>query len=174
MKNNINIILAVDQNWGLGINNDLLYSFKNDLIRFKDYTSGKTVVMGRKTWESLPKKLPNRKNIVISNSPIENSDLQTNDINQILGLEEEIWVIGGASIYELFLPFTNKIELTFINGIKNNDINALYMKEIIDRDFELINTITIKDIDRITNQEYDITYFTYVRKINVTLLNDLT
>jgi dihydrofolate reductase len=62
----INIILACDKNYAIGKDNDLIYHFKEDLTRFKELTNNQTIVMGRKTFESLPKKLPNRKHVVLS------------------------------------------------------------------------------------------------------------
>lgn len=115
---NINMIVAVDSNGGIGKDNKLLWHIPGDLKRFKEITTGKTVVMGRKTFESLPFKdgLPNRKNIVLSRTPKESTENVTyiNDINIILNndSEEEIFIIGGAEIYKIFMPYCNKLYLT--------------------------------------------------------------
>jgi dihydrofolate reductase len=71
----ISAIVAVDKNWGIGFNNDLLEHIPEDLKRFKELTTGNTVIMGRKTWDSLPKKpLPDRLNIIITSNPKENEE----------------------------------------------------------------------------------------------------
>lgn len=114
----ITIIVATDLKNGIGKNNDLIWHLSEDLKRFKALTSGNNIIMGRKTWDSLPKKpLPNRKHIVISSS------LKVFDENVIvvdspeeafnyLDPEKENFIIGGGQIYKAFLPFANKIELT--------------------------------------------------------------
>ena len=114
---NISMIVAVDSNGGIGKDNKLLWHIPGDLKRFKEITTGKTVVMGRKTFESLPFKngLPNRKNICLTRTPKDSIENVTyiNDINIILNnSEEEIFIIGGAEIYKLFMPYCNKLYLT--------------------------------------------------------------
>ena len=106
----ISIIAAVSEDFGIGRNNDLLWYIPEDLERFKRLTYGKTVIMCKKTWESLPRKpLPGRKNIVISDSPgdrIENAvtAFSIEDALNKSGQAEEIFIIGGASIYRQFMP----------------------------------------------------------------------
>lgn len=111
---NISMIVAVDSNGGIGKDNKLLWHIPGDLKRFKEITTGKTVVMGRKTFESLPFKngLPNRKNVVLTRTPKDSIENVTY-INIILNnSEEEIFIIGGAEIYKLFMPYCNKLYLT--------------------------------------------------------------
>ena len=114
-------IVAVDINWGIGYNGQLLESIPNDLKHFKELTTEKVVVMGRKTWDSLPKKpLPNRTNIVISNqgncildSLTVRASLQ--DIEETLNdFENDVFIIGGGTIYEKLLPFCDRVYLTKI------------------------------------------------------------
>ena len=121
----MNLIVAVDENWGIGYKNELLCHIKEDLKRFKKFTSGNVVVMGRKTWGSLPTKpLPNRTNIVITNSV---EDMQINNgviytkldlfkraINDI-GKKFNVFVIGGSQIYKELLPYCDYVLLTKIH-----------------------------------------------------------
>lgn len=114
----VSMIAAVGKNLELGKNNDLIWHFKEDMKFFKDTTMGHTVVMGRKTFESLPKALPGRKNIVISS----NAEYQAQGATVVTSVEEalkiadneEIFVIGGGKIYAEFLPYADKLYLTEI------------------------------------------------------------
>lgn len=118
---NISIIAAVGKNLELGKDNNLIWHISADLKRFKKLTSGHTVVMGRRTFESLKNgPLPNRRNIVITAQKgykyqgveIVNS---VNDVFEILHPDEETFILGGATIYNQFLPFADKLYLTRIN-----------------------------------------------------------
>lgn len=114
------IIAAVGKNNELGKKGDLIFHIKEDMQFFKETTTGHTVVMGFKTWESLPKKLPNRKNIVVSFEEIEGPDECVTDLVQFIkdneNTDEEIFVIGGGSIYAQFIDHTKRIYLTEIDG----------------------------------------------------------
>ncbi|MBP5684372.1 MAG: dihydrofolate reductase, partial [Bacilli bacterium] len=118
--NNISIIACVGRNLELGKNNDLIWHLPNDLKYFKETTSGKTVIMGRRTFDSLKKALPHRRNIVLqmpSESKIDGVEI-FNDIPSILENvkdEEEVFIIGGASIYKQFLPYARKLYLTEVH-----------------------------------------------------------
>ncbi len=100
----ISIIVAVSEDWGIGKDNELLWHISEDLKRFRRLTSGNAVIMGKKTWESLPKKpLPNRKNIVITDNPKETFEnaIAAYSIEDSLAKcipGEEIFIIGGGSI----------------------------------------------------------------------------
>lgn len=115
----INIIAAVAQNRAIGNENKLLYWLPNDLKRFKALTTGHTILMGRKTYDSLPKgALPNRRNVVISRTVAE---LPGCEVYASLGealkhcaTDEEVYVIGGASVYEQALPIADRLCLTEI------------------------------------------------------------
>lgn len=112
----INLIVAVDEKMGIGYDNHLLEAIPEDLKRFKSLTTGHVVVMGRKTWDSLPNKpLPNRKNIVISSQKQENFMTTTECLNYIKNIKDDVFVIGGASIYRFFLPLANRIYITLIH-----------------------------------------------------------
>ena len=117
----ISAIVAVDNNWGIGFNNDLLEHIPEDLKMFKQLTLGHTVVMGRKTWNSLPKApLPQRGNIVISNAQpliIDKNTLRLplEDVIEFLEYtNDEIFIIGGGAIYKELLPFCNRVYVTKI------------------------------------------------------------
>lgn len=119
----MNIIVAVDQNWAIGKDNDLLVSIPADMKMFRQETTGKVVVMGRKTLESFPNGLPlkNRTNIILT----KNKDFKVKDaivVNSIEELLEEIkkypaedvYCIGGDSIYHQLLPYCDVAHITKI------------------------------------------------------------
>ena len=138
----ISIIAAVGKNLELGKNNDLIWHFKEDMRFFKETTTGHTVVMGRKTFESLPKALPNRRNIVISSNPdyvAEGAEVVT-DINDIYSLAEndEVFILGGGKIYSRFINDADKLYLTEIDAAQPSaDVyfpsfdKAEYIREVI-------------------------------------------
>lgn len=122
-------IVCVDKNFGIGSCGQLLESYPEDMTFFKKKTSGNIVVMGRKTWDSLPKKpLSNRLNIIITSKLIENTDsiifiTMENFIKQLDELKKDsrdIYIIGGASIYEQLLPYCDKIYMTMIPKVYEN------------------------------------------------------
>jgi dihydrofolate reductase len=106
------LILACDPNGGIGYQNRLPWTnIRGDLPRFKRLTEGQLVVMGRNTWDSLPKKpLPNRINIVVTSRPFVQPGVAT--INQLLNYSDSYWLIGGASLVEQSWPYINEIHLT--------------------------------------------------------------
>ena len=115
---NISIIVAIARNHGIGFENKLLYWLPNDLKRFKALTTGHTIIMGRKTFESLPKgALPNRRNIVLSRR--EGAAFAGAECFPSLEIalshckeEEEIFIIGGESVYKQAMDLANRIYLT--------------------------------------------------------------
>lgn len=118
----INLIAAVARNRAIGYQNKLLYWLPNDLKRFKALTTGHTIVMGRRTFESLPKgALPNRRNIVLSRSndafPGTETFASIDEVLSACKADEEIYVIGGASIYKQFLPIADRLCLTEIDDV---------------------------------------------------------
>ena len=113
----ISMIAAVGRNLELGKGNNLIWHFKEDMKFFKETTTGSSVIMGRKTFESLPKALPNRKNIVITNNRdyVADGGYVVNSIEKALELAgDNAFVIGGGNIYSQFLPLADKIYLTEI------------------------------------------------------------
>ncbi len=120
----MNLIVAVDKNWGIGKNNKLLVSIPADMKFFRETTSGRVVVMGRKTLESFPNSLPlkNRTNIILT----KNKDYHVKDAIVLHSVEEvmkeleqyeeeDIYVIGGDSIYRQFLPYCKVAHVTRID-----------------------------------------------------------
>ena len=118
----INLIAAIGKNNELGKNGDLVWRFREDMKFFKETTMGHPIVMGRKTFESLPKVLPGRKNIVISTNEIKNNEIELyKSIREFLinyqNFNEDVFIIGGASIYEQFIDIATKMYLTEIDAI---------------------------------------------------------
>ena len=110
-------IVAVSENWGIGKDNDLLFRISADLKRFKALTSGHTVVMGRKTLESLPggKGLPKRRNIVLTSQPdftAENAEAVHNPAQLIFAAGADAFVIGGATVYRQLLSLCDRVYVT--------------------------------------------------------------
>lgn len=118
----LSIIVAKAKNNIIGKENKLIWSLPADLKHFKELTTGHTIIMGRKTFESLGRVLPNRRHIVFSQNP----DFKVNDenvkvvhsmleIQEYIEDEEENFVIGGAMIYNLLMPYVTKMYVTEIN-----------------------------------------------------------
>jgi len=116
----ITIIAAVAKNNAIGNQNKLLYWLPNDLKRFKALTTGHTIIMGRKTFDSLPKgALPNRRNVVVSRSltTLPGCDVYPSLTEALSNTSpnEDVYIIGGATIYEQALPLADRLCLTEIN-----------------------------------------------------------
>lgn len=118
----ISIIAAIGKNNELGKNNDLIWHLPNDLKFFKDVTSGHTVLMGRNTFWSLPKVLPNRTNIVITDvdEDYPKGVVIYNSIESFMNdyrdKDEEVFIIGGASIYKQFIDVAENLYLTEVSA----------------------------------------------------------
>lgn len=137
----ISAIVAVDNNWGIGFNGDLLEHIPEDLKYFKELTSGNTVVMGRKTWDSLPKKpLPNRHNLVITKDPsiyeltneVQFYTLRQIEVLMLKNKNENHFVIGGGQIYEKLLPLCDRVYVTKI--FKDHDQVDTYFPNLDESD----------------------------------------
>ncbi len=126
----MNLIVAVDNNWGIGKNNDLLYNIKGDMAYFRQQTLNKVVFMGEKTFLSFPNQQPlkNRINIVLSDNP--NFDVQGCTVvhslpelfNELKNYkDEDVYLIGGASMYNLLLPYCTRAYITKIDAYKPAD-----------------------------------------------------
>ena len=126
----ISAIVAVDNNFGIGYKNELLYHIPEDMKRFKKLTTNNIIVMGRKTWESLPTKpLPNRITIVITSHPeesieTENAQVLFYDLTQVKNWLEkttqDVFICGGEMIYKELLPYCDIVYLTWIYEEKEN------------------------------------------------------
>jgi dihydrofolate reductase len=117
----ISIIVAVARNWAIGLNNGLLWHIPEDFRWFKKHTAGHPVVMGRRTWESLPvKPLPGRKNVVITDDPSDcfPGTVCVGSIGEAIEQMDpagENFIIGGGMIYRQFLPIATRVYLTVVN-----------------------------------------------------------
>lgn len=163
----INLIVAINKDNVIGKDNQLPWGLSNDLKYFKKITTNNTVVMGRKTYESIGKALPNRKNIVISRDKslkYKDAEIMHSQIELLKYSyeypNENIFIIGGAEIYKLFLPYTNKLFITMIEDEVEGDTFFPEFKN----NFKLENESEIhKEIDKVSGKE--MTYkFTIWRK----------
>lgn len=159
----ISIIVAVSEDLGIGKNNDLLWHIPEDLRRFKRLTYGNTVIMGKRTWESLPKRpLPGRKNVVITDIPHESFEnaVMAYSIEDALAKcekEDEIFIIGGGSIYRQFMPLADRLYITHVHKKKPADV---YFPKIDRKTWKLIEKEEFKGDD---GNEIPYTYIIYER-----------
>jgi dihydrofolate reductase len=129
----ISIIVAVSEDWGIGKDNELLWRIPEDLKRFKRLTTGNSIIMGKKTWESLPRKpLPDRKNVVLTDIPGESIEgsLTAYSIEDALrkcDSNKEIFIIGGGSIYRQFIAIADRLYITHVHKKAPADV---YFPEI--------------------------------------------
>jgi dihydrofolate reductase len=166
------MVLLTDRNGNIGLDNDLLFWFKEDLKRFKALTKGKIVVMGRKTWESLPSKLPSRTNVVltsnVSNVPElkgERPDLYFTGFNNILELSktEEVWIIGGESLYSYYSQYANEVYWTCVDTqIHEADTCIEDYYDKLMKPFGKMETEMMDLVDNKSNR----TYFVEFRKLS--------
>ena len=117
----LSMIFACDEEGAIGKDGDLPWRQSSDLQFFKRTTLNKTVVMGRKTWDSLGRPLPKRRNIVMTRSGLI-EDVETMSFEQVMALaeNEEVVVIGGGEIYALFLPHAKEVHRTIIHTVVND------------------------------------------------------
>lgn len=161
----LSIIVAVAKNNVIGKDNKLIWHLPEDLKRFKKLTTGHTIIMGRKTFESLGRVLPNRKHIVLTNNlemEIEDKNVEViNDIKLLddyINSKDENFIIGGATIYSLLMPCANKIYITKIDKEFEGDV---YFPEI---DSKIWQEIEREKGIKNEKNPYDYEYITYVRK----------
>jgi dihydrofolate reductase len=160
----ISIIAAISKNRVIGNKNKLPWKLPADMQHFVSITKGKPVIMGRKTFESLGKPLPNRINIVLTSDKNYHQDgcVVVHDINGALNAAKEhgeVMVIGGAAIYEQFLPLAGRMYLTLIEGEFEGD--AFFPHFNASEWFELESQQHKAD----PNNPYDYTFVTLERKI---------
>lgn len=161
----LSIIVAIANNNVIGKDNKLIWHLPEDLKRFKKLTTGHTIIMGRKTFESLGRILPNRKHVILCNDAnlnIENENVEVlSDISMLdkyIESEEENFVIGGATIYKLLLPKAQKLYITKLNENFEGDA---FFPEIKGEEWEAVSTEQgIQD----ENNPYNYEYINYVRK----------
>lgn len=157
------MIAAVAENNALGKNNDLLWHLPNDFKRFKEVTSGHHIIMGRKTFESFPKPLPNRTHVIITRQ----KDFEYEGCIVVPNLEkaiaacpknEAIYIIGGGEIYSQSILFADQLDITRVHHSFDADV---YFPEIDPEIWELTSeTFNQKDEKHL----FDYTFQTFVRR----------
>jgi dihydrofolate reductase len=162
MEREIVLIAAMGTNRVLGKDGELLWHIPEDLKHFKQLTSGFPIVMGRKTFESIKRPLPNRRNIVISRTeqnlgPGVEILPNVEAVMDLLKEEKRICIVGGGEIYTLFLPLANKMELTMVDAAPQGDA---YFPEWEQEDWELIANLESQPL----GQGPKLNYCTWVRK----------
>lgn len=162
----ISLIAAMGNNRVIGLNNDMPWHLPKDLAHFKKITTGHTIVMGRKTYESIGRPLPNRKNIILTRQAslrfpeevMTVSSLETvlkwNEENP----EEEIFIIGGGNLYKQALPYADRLYITEINEDFDGDT---FFPAFDKLEWDVVDeTIGERDI----NNPYDFKFITYERR----------
>jgi len=163
ISNKITLIAAAAENNALGKDNDLPWHLPDDFKRFKALTTGHYIIMGRKTWESMPKPLPNRTHVVITRKKnyIAEGAIIVNDLVTALDKAKEdsnIFIIGGGEIYALSMDYATHIELTRIH----HEIAAhVFFPDINLKEWRLTERVHHPADDR---HEYSFSYETYIRK----------
>ena len=156
----IKAIVAVDNSWGIGKNNDLLFSLKEDMKFFREKTSGKTVCMGYNTLLSFPnsKPLKNRINIVLAPEDVERDDCiivhTLKELEEELKKYEEVFVIGGAMFYRTMLPYCDEVYVTKVNS--NGEATVFY--ENLDK---LAHFECVYESEPILDSGFEIKFTTY-------------
>jgi len=158
----LSTIVAIAKNNVIGKDNKLIWHLPEDLKRFKNITSGKVIIMGRKTFESLGRVLPNRKHVVLCNDMEMNIDNENVEIlnsidklDKYINSEEECFVIGGATIYKLLMPYVDKLYITRINQEFEGDV---YFPEI---DEQIWKEVAREKGIKNDENPYDYEYITY-------------
>ena len=161
----ISIIVALAENYAIGYKNDLLFHLPEDLKRFKKLTTGHTIIMGKRTFESLPNRpLPNRRSLVITDIPGElipgcEMAYSIQDALAKADPENENFIIGGGSIYRQFLPYSDKLYITWVHKSFEADT---FFPEINQNEWELLEKTDIQKNEVTT---FDYSYCVYQRKV---------
>lgn len=158
------MIAAIGKNNALGKDNDLLWHLPDDFRRFKQLTTGHKIIMGRKTFESFPKPLPNRTHIIITRDPNYNPNLPScivvHSLEEALKLVQDddiAYIIGGGEIYDLGMPYADILEITRIHESFDADT---YFPEIDEKIWKRTKEEYHPSDER---HKYDFTYLTYRR-----------
>ena len=161
----LSIIVAVAKNNVIGKDNQLIWHIPEDLKRFKKLTTNHRIIMGRRTFESFGRILPNRKHVILCNDMEMNIDDENVEILEDISMlkeyiesEEENFVIGGATIYKLLMPYANKLYITHIDQEFEGDV---YFPEINENEWQVVEKEKgLKD----DKNPFDYEYVTYIRK----------
>ena len=163
-NNMLTIIAAASENNALGKDNQLVWHLPDDFKRFKSLTSGHYIVMGRKTFESFPKPLPNRTHIIITRQKdyeVPEGCLVASSLKKAIDLcpkEEEVFIIGGGEIYKQSIEIADKIDLTRVHTTIEADT---FFPEIDTDKWKLVfEEFHCKD----EKHDYDFTFLTYVKR----------
>lgn len=109
------ILVAMSPERVIGLNGTIPWHYRGDMLRFKRLTTGATVIMGRLTWESLPKRpLPNRRNVVVTRSPIDGVDCYPSLSKALATTTGDVWFIGGARIYAEAMKYADVLDVTYV------------------------------------------------------------
>ncbi len=152
-------IVCVDEKWGIGKNNDLLFSLPLDMKFFRETTLGKTVVMGANTLKSFPnaKPLPKRENVLLSTT-LDREDVTIfRTIEELLGYlkdKEDVFVIGGAKVYNELLPYCEEVLVTKVDA--NGDATAFFPDLDEKKDWKVVS-----ESERMETNGYNIRFLTY-------------
>ncbi len=157
------LIAAAAENNALGKNNQLVWHLPDDFKRFKQLTSGHHIIMGRKTFESFPKPLPNRSHVVITRQKNYAPDgcIVVNSMEKAIEIcpeNEVIDIIGGGEIYNLGMPFANKIELTRVHDTFDADA---FFPEINSNEWDLVTQEFHPKDER---HHFDFSFQTYLKR----------
>lgn len=164
----ITIVVAMGLNNEIGANNQLLWHLPKDLKHFKDLTTEHPIIMGRKTYESIGKALPNRTNIVISRKKdwFEEGILIVGSLKEALKfakkMDEEIFIIGGGNIYEQTIELADKLEVTHVKAELEADV---FFPKIDQKIWTKSEEVAHEKDEK---NQYDFTFQTYERKIKLT------
>lgn len=157
-------IVAYAENRVIGKDNDLIWHLPDDLKHFKRHTAGRTIIMGRKTWDSLGgRPLPKRRHIVITRKEdfvAEGAEVvhSLEDAIALAQHEEEVFIVGGAQIYELSLPYLDVLEITEIHASPEGDA---YFPVWNSEEFELVTDVHHPTDE---NHEFSFNFKTWKRK----------
>ena len=151
----LGMIVACDRNGAIGKDGDLPWRQSTDLQHFKQITMGSNLIMGRKTWDSLPGMLPGREHFVLSRGEVEGVPVIS--VDEALGMDG--WIIGGGQIYELFLPHVTELHRTIIDA-RVNDADTFF-PDITGMGFELVDE---KHVDAGERDQYDMVFQHWMRK----------
>ena len=164
----LNLIVAISENNAIGKRGDLLCHLPNDLRHFKEITTGCTVIMGERTFFSLPRHpLPNRRNIVLSDNPdfvFENTEVahSIDEVKSLIDNDEQAFIIGGGMVYRQFMPIVDKLYITHIRH-RWDDADTFF-PEIEPAIWQCVSKETFTADEK---NPYDYTFAEYVRKVSI-------